>query len=64
MADNPKEIGLPPAVAAPVSRYRKYLYGNYILLERNRTPCPECGFGLVAASGCAYCPSCGWGKCG
>lgn len=26
--------------------------------------CPECDGPVVKASGCASCPSCGWGKCG
>lgn len=28
------------------------------------TACPECAAPVVRQSGCATCPSCGWGKCG
>lgn len=26
--------------------------------------CPECGAHVIHESGCAVCPSCGWGLCG
>lgn len=35
--------------------------------DRTRTPgepCPECGNRLVPESGCWFCPSCGFSKCG
>lgn len=25
--------------------------------------CPDCGYRLVQASGCPYCPDCGWSRC-
>ena len=25
--------------------------------------CPDCTAPVVRASGCVYCPACGWGKC-
>jgi hypothetical protein len=30
----------------------------------DRERCPECGARILPESGCCYCPTCGWGRCG
>ncbi len=36
---------------------------TYSLTAASAAPCPECGTGMVAASGCYTCPKCGYSKC-
>ena len=33
-------------------------------IEADHSLCPECGGRIARASGCAFCPACGGGKCG
>ena len=37
---------------------------NYWMKDMKSRECPECGVRLEFGSGCYFCPSCGYGKCG
>lgn len=37
---------------------------NYWMKDMKNRECPECGVRLEFGSGCYFCPSCGYGKCG
>jgi ribonucleoside-diphosphate reductase alpha chain len=36
---------------------------SYSLAAPPSLPCPDCGTGMVVASGCSTCPKCGYSKC-
>lgn len=35
-----------------------------MIMRDMKWECPECGARLTAASGCKFCPCCGYGQCG
>jgi len=34
-----------------------------VTMEREFCPEEDCGFQVVRAEGCVYCPACGWSEC-
>ncbi len=44
-------------------KLKKFKYEKPIIIENNKTKCPECGTELSFTGGCNICPSCGYSKC-
>ena len=44
-------------------KLKKFKYERPIIIEDNKTKCPECGAELSFTGGCNVCPSCGWSRC-
>ena len=44
-------------------KLKNFKYERPIIIEDNKSKCPECGAELSNTGGCNICPSCGYSKC-
>lgn len=56
-------IAKPIKVEKIEEKLKNFKYEKLIIIEDNKTKCPECGAKLSFTGGCNICPSCGFSKC-